>query len=474
MNGPMNATTFLKRLFSLCLLTLLAFPTSALAADEPPTPLEAAKDLNAPAYVFKLKGVVDKVQLLLLRRGLKEAEKLNASAFIIDMDTPGGDLGVTMDILELLRKTKLPTLTYVNPNAGSAGALISIGTKRIYMRSNSVIGAAAVVTSDGGDLNKTMKQKQDSFNTARMRAAATENGHNPDIAEAFMVTEKELKIGETVIDGNATLLSLNGGEAVRLYNGKKLLAEGLAENLEDVLKLEHITGGMNRLVPTGFESTALFITQISWLLLLGGIVGAYIEMKAPGFGIPGIISLVCFAFFFLGHYIAALSGWEATAIFVVGAMLVVIEIFVVPGTVIAGMLGALMVFGSIVWAMVDHWPSQPGTLRGNDFEMPMLNLILALGGAVVVGGILAKVLPHTFIYRKMVLVNEPASTVTTSKPSVSAGDTGVAKTTLRPAGKGSFGDHVVDVMSDGTFIDAGANIRVVNIEGMKVTVESVS
>ncbi len=454
-------------------MALLAFPAATFAADEPATPLESPKNLNAPAYVFRLKGGVDEVQLMLLRRGLKEAEKMNASAFIIDMDTPGGDLGVTMDILELLRKTKLPTVTYINPNAGSAGALISIGTKKIYMRGDAVIGAAAVITSDGADLQKTLKQKADSFYTARMRAAATENGHNPDIAEAFMVTEKELKIGDTVIDGSATLLSLNGGEAVRLYNGKKLLAEGLAEKLEDVLKLEHITGGMNRLVPTGFETTALFITQISWLLLLGGIVGAYIEMKAPGFGIPGIISLVCFAFFFLGHYIAALSGLEATAVFVIGAMLIVIEIFVIPGTVITGMLGALMVLGSIVWAMVDHWPSQPGTLKGNDFEGPMLNLIIALGGAVVVGAIIAKLLPHTFIYRRMVLGNALSSVPETWKPSVSAGDTGIAKTTLRPAGKATFGDHVVDVMSDGTFIDSGANIRVVNIEGMKVIVESV-
>ena len=474
MNHTMNASNLLIRLLSLCLMALTAFPAAALAASEPAPPLESPKNLNAPAYVFKLKGGVDEVQLMLLRRGLKEAEKMNASAFIIDMDTPGGDLVVTMEILELLRKTKLPTVTFINPNAGSAGALISIGTKKIYMRGDAVIGAAAVITSGGADLEKTMKQKTDSFYTARMRAAATENGHNPDIAEAFMVTEKELKVGETVIDGSATLLSLNGGEAVRLYNGKKLLAEGLAEKLEDVLKLEHITGGVNRLAPTGFETTALFITQISWLLLLGGIVGAYIEMKAPGFGIPGIISLVCFAFFFLGHYIAALSGWEATAVFVVGAMLIVFEIFVMPGTVIAGMLGALMVLGSIVWAMVDHWPSQPGTLQGNDFEGPILNLIIALGGAVVVGGIIAKLLPHTFIYRRMVLVNSPSSVPETWAPSVHTGDTGVAKTTLRPAGKAFFGDHLVDVMSDGTFIDAGATIRVVTIEGMKVIVEPVS
>ena len=429
--------------------------------------------MTTPAYVFPLQGGVNEVQLILLRRALKAAEKANASAFIIDMDTPGGDLEVTMKILELLRKTKLPTLTFVNPNAVSAGAMISLGTKKIYMRKDAVIGAAAVVTSDGQDLGKTMRQKVDSYETAKMRAVSAENGHNPAIAEAFMVAEKELKMGDAVLDGNATLLSLNGREAVRLYDGKRLLAEGLAETMDDVLKLEHLTGGMTRLVPTGFESAALWITRISWLLLLGGIVGAYIEMKAPGFGFPGIASLVCFAFFFLGHYIAALSGWEATVVFVIGAMLVVVEIFLLPGTMIPGMVGALMVFGSIVWAMVDHWPSQPGTLSGNDFEKPMLNLIIALAGAAVVGGILAKFLPHTSLYRKLVLVGESSSIPETWKPSVAIGDTGVATTTLRPAGKARFGEHVVDVMTDGTFLNSGATVRVASIEGMKVIVESV-
>ena len=128
----------------------------------------------------------------------------------------------------------------------------------------------------------------------------------------------------------------------------------------------------------------------------------------------------------------------------------------------------------MLFRSVDHWPSQPGTLQGNDFEGPILNLIIALGGAVVVGGIIAKLLPHTFIYRRMVLVNSPSSVPETWAPSVHTGDTGVAKTTLRPAGKAFFGDHLVDVMSDGTFIDAGASIRVVTIEGMKVIVEPVS
>jgi membrane-bound serine protease (ClpP class) len=443
---------------------------------ESPAP-ESAANTQAPAYIFPLKGDVAPVQLMFLRRALKDAERVGASAFIIDMDTYGGRLDVTMDILELLRKTKLPTATFINPNAGSAGSLISLGTRKIYMRKDSVIGAAAVVSSEGADIEKSMKQKLDSFNTAKMRAVAEENGHNPDIAEAFMVTEKVLKVGDAEIDGKDTLLSLNGGEAVKLYAGKPLLAAGLAETMDEVLKLRGLGTNVIRMEPSGFENIALLLTKFSWLLLLGGIAGGYIEMKAPGFGIPGITSIICFALFFFGHYAAALTGWEPTIVFVIGAMLIVVELFFIPGTVFAGLAGAVLVFGAIVWAMVDHWPTQPGTLGAVDFERPILNLVIALGGAAVIAAIVAKILPHTSIYRKMVLVGAPEGSPKSHETwdiTVKVGETGVASTTLRPAGKAVFGDSVVDVVSDGTFIEAGAGIRVTLVEGGRVVVVPVA
>ena len=467
----------MKNMISLWLLALLALPSLLLAAIKPgaPAPQIEVQAATGPAYVFPLKGAVEEVQLMFLRRALKEAEKAGAAAFIIDMDTPGGRLDVTMDILELLRKTTVPTITFINPSAGSAGALISLGTKKIFMRKDAVIGAAAVVTGEGADLQKSMKDKVDSFYTAKMRAVAEENGHNPDIAEAFMITEKELKIGGTVLDGKETLLSLNGNEATRILDGKAVLAAGLAETVEALMKDQGITGALTRVEATGFETTALWLTRISSLLLLCAIVGAYIEMKAPGFGIPGIVSLICFALFFLGHYIAALSGYEATIVFVIGALLVVVEIFVMPGTIVPGMVGAMLVLTSVLWAMVDHWPSQPGTLGAVDFEKPMLNLLIAIGGAAIVSGVLARILPHTAFYRRLVLAGAPSGSESPlADLVVKLGEVGTASTTLRPAGKAIFAGEIVDVMSDGAFIEAGATVRVVTREGAKVIVELVA
>ncbi len=468
----------MKKLITILLFAM--FSLRAIGADTAASApaIEAAKPADGPVFIFPLSGGVDPAKEMFLRRALKDAERTNASVFVIDMDTPGGRLDVTIDILELLRKTKVPVISYINPSAGSAGALIALGTKKIFMRKDAVIGAAAVVMGGGAEVEKSMKQKIDSFYTAKMRAVAEENGYNPDIAEAFMVTEKELKIGEVIIDSKESLLSLNGGEAVKQYNGKPLLAAGLAETVEELLQKQGYTGAVTRVEPTGFESAAFWLTTLSPILLLLGIVGGYIEMKAPGFGIAGFVSLISFGLFFLGHYVAALTGWEATIVFVIGALLVMVEVFLMPGVIIPGLVGAMMIFGSIIWAMVDHWPTQPGSLGAVDFEKPVFNFILALGGAAVFAALIGKYLPHTSFYRRIVLQGEggthEAGAGGEYAQIAKVGDIGIASTTLRPAGKAMFGEVLMDVVSDSEFINSGTRVKVLHVEGMKVVVEPVS
>ena len=440
---------------------------------QPPT--AGNRDSTGPVFVFPFKAEVSPTQLTFLRRALKDAERAGATAFILDMDTPGGRVDVTLEIFELLHKTTIPTLTFVNPNALSAGALISLATKKIYMRPDATIGAAAVVSSEGEDIQKTMKSKIDSVMAAKMRSVCEENGHNPDIAEAFMIVGKELKIGDTVIDSADTLLSLNGREAAKLYDGKPLLAAGLVETLDELLKAEGLTGTVTRIEATGFEKIAFWITMIAPLLLMGGIVGAYIEMKTPGFGIPGIASLICFGLFFGGHLVAGLAGWESVLVFVIGVILVIVEIFAVPGTVLPGLVGTLMIFGSIVWAMVDRWPGQTGWPAGEALTRPLINLLLGAGGAAVCAGVLVKFLPKTSFYRRLVLstasASGPAVTVPIVNLEMKVGDIGVAATTLRPSGKAAFGGEVHDVVTGGDFIAMGTSVRVVSADGMRVVVE---
>ena len=428
-----------------------------------------------PVVVVPLRSEVSEAQFYLLRRALKEAERDGASAFIIDMQTFGGSVDAALKNMAALQKTRVPTLTYINDRAISAGALIALATQRIYMSPTAIVGASAPVKSGGEELSKTMTDKTVSMLSATARAAAQKNGHNADVAEAFVNKAKELKMGDVVLDGAETLLTLSSQEAARLFEGKPLFAVGVVDSLEALLQQAGLTGAVRRIEPTGFEQFALWITALAPLFLMGGILGAYIEMKTPGFGVAGFVSVVCFTIFFTGHYIAGLAGWEVAVIFAVGLVLVISELFLHPGTVLPGVAGALMMVGALIWAMIDRYPGDAWWPTGDMLARPLLNLGMAFIAGLFGIYLLAKILPKTSLYHYLVLdaaspIGIPASTAAII-PRIAIGTTGLAKTTLRPSGKADFDGHMHDVTTDGDYIEPGARVRVVAIEGARVVVE---
>src|SRR5690242_15267915 len=310
--------------------------------------------------VVPLNGEISASLQMFLRRAEKLAETNGASAIIFEMNTYGGRLDAAAEIVKALNQTTIPTYTFINTNAGSAGAIIAVGTQHIYMAPVSAIGAAAPVLPTGEDLPATLKDKTLSYWTAIIRGAATKNGHNPDVAVAFMDKDKEVKIGDRVIHPKGTLLSLNAQEATEKINGKPVLADGIAESITDLAKKADLKGNLASIHVTGFEQLAFWITALAPLLLLGGIVCAWLEFKIPGATLPGVLSAICFALFFLGHYLAGLAGWEVVALFVLGVTLVIIEIlFFAHSTIIFGVVGVFLMLASMLWAMIDRYPDQP-------------------------------------------------------------------------------------------------------------------
>ena len=461
-----------KRIW-IALLLLLASPL--FAVDETLATSGATAPIG-PVFVIPIHGEVGPAQFYFLRRALKEAQRANASAVVLDVDTFGGRVDSAMEEMDALLTTRIPTIAYVNTKAISAGSLISLAAKRIYMHPNALIGASAVVGGEGEDLKDTMKEKSTSMVVAKARGAAKASGHPEDVAEAFVRKESEVKRGDAIVDTKDTLLTLNAADAAKIYDGQPLLAAGTAENLDELMKSAGLTGTVRRIEPSGFETIAFWITMFAPLLLIGGVVGAYVEMKAPGFGIPGIVSLICFALFFGGHFIAGLAGWEAVVIFAIGLTLVLGELFLHPGTMIPGLVGVLLMLGSLVWAMVDHWPGTPALPSSEELQRPMLNLVIALLGGSVLIAVLAKYLPKTSMFRRLVLATASASGPAITVPVVNfelhVGDTGVAATTLRPSGKASFHGDAHDVVTGGDFITEGTSVRVVSVDGMRVVVEA--
>jgi membrane-bound serine protease (ClpP class) len=431
--------------------------------------------------VVPLRGEISPSLLMFLRRAEKTAESNGAAAIIFEMNTYGGRLDTAEQITSALNHATIPTYTFINTNAGSAGSLIALATQHIYMAPVSAIGAAAPVLPTGEDLPLTEREKTISYWSALVRSSATRNGHNPDIGEAFMNKDKEVKIGDRMIHSKGTVLTLNAQEATEKINGKPLLADGIAESIVDLMQKAGLKGSAVSLDPTGFEQVAFWITALAPLLLLGGIIGAYLEFKVPGATLPGIISAICFAFFFLGHYLAGLAGWEVVALFVLGMALVLIEIlFFAHSTIVFGVVGVFLMLASLLWAMIDRYPGETFFPTGRVLAIPLLNLFLAIVAASVVIALLVRYLPRTSVYRRFALItsNPPGPSLAAAPRefatplALAPGMQGVSITVLRPSGKARFADHIVDVVTEGEFIAPQTPITIIQADGMRVVVKA--
>ena len=464
----------MKRFLSILAMAVLIAPANARAREV------VHKD---DVVIVPLHGEISPSLLMFLRRAIKVAESNGASAIIFEMNTYGGRLDSAEEITSVLNHATIPTYTFINSNAGSAGSLIALATQHIYMAPVSAIGAAAPVLPTGEDLPLTEREKTISYWTALIRSSAIKNGHNPDVGEAFMNKDKEVKIGDRVIHPKGSVLTLSAQEATEKINGKPLLADGIADSVVDLMQKAGLKGKAISFDPTGFEQIAFWITALAPLLLLGGIIAAYLEFKIPGATLPGVVSAICFALFFLGHYLAGLAGWEVVGLFVLGLVLVIIEIlFFAHSTIVFGVVGVFLMLASLLWAMIDHYPGETFFPTGRALAIPLLNLFLALVAAAIVITLLARYLPRTSIYRRFALItsNPPGPSLAgvprefVTPLALSPGMQGTSLSMLRPSGKARFAGHVVDVVTQGEFVPPNTAITIVQTDGMRVVVKASS
>src|SRR4051812_27276993 len=238
-----------------CLLFLCAAPAKATFAREIVG--------QGETVVVPMRGEISPSLVLFIRRATKLAESSGAAAIIFEINTYGGRLDSAEEITGVLNHPNIPSYTFINTNAGSAGAMIALATKHIYMAPVSAIGAAAPVLATGEDLPPTARDKTVSYWSALMRGSATRNGHNPDIAEAFINKDKEVKIGDRVIHAKGSLLTLNAQDATDQINGKPVLAEGVADSVQDLIRKTGLKGAPVALDPSGFEQLAFWITALA-------------------------------------------------------------------------------------------------------------------------------------------------------------------------------------------------------------------
>lgn len=457
-------------------------------------PLHAAEPAresraSAKVVVIPIRAQIAKPELYILRRGLKEAIEKKVDTIILDMETPGGALNVTFDMLLALEKFPGRTVTYVNREAISAGALISAGTDEIYFAPAGVIGAAAPVLATGGEIDATMKAKINSYLKARVRAISEGKGYRGEVISAMIDADYEFKIGEDVIKPKGELLSLTAQEAVKTYGDppQPLLGAGIAENLDELIRHLHGPGehSVSRLEITWSERLAQYITALTPVLLGLGLLALFIEFKTPGFGIFGVTGLCLLGVVFFGHYVAGLSGYEPALIFLLGVLLVAIELFFFPGTMVLAFTGVTLMLGSLVWAMIDHWPGEPVSFEGDMLLRPLANVLAGVALALVVFLVILRFLPKGGPWGRLVLeavvggAPEPVQALNSGGADAPAGaaligQSGVAVTALFPSGQVELSGRRYEARLDMGFAEAGTRVKVTGVSEFSLIVEVLS
>ena len=414
-------------------------------------------------FVAPIEGVIDLGLAPFVQRVLDEATAAGAKAVILEINTFGGRVDAAVLIRDALLNSKVLTVAFINKRAISAGALISLASEKIAMADGGTIGAATPVQIGlPGSPAQPVEEKTVSYMRKEFRATAEQRNRPPLIAEAMV--DADVEVPDLV--KKSKLLTLTTKEALQAD-----IADFQANSLEAVLQSVNLADAEIRYASeTWAESLVRFLTHpvVSSLLMTVGILGIMLEMRMPGFGVPGALGLISLALFFWGHGLVQLAGLEEFLLVGLGLILVGLEIFVIPGFGIAGILGIMALMGGLGLSLI-------GTGATWDFMLSALGQVaLSILVAIIAALIVLRYFPRLPFGRRLILeTNLQAQEGYESSPPEDhrwLGKQGIAVSDLHPSGIARFDRERVDVVSDGTFIDAGQPLEVVRIDGNRVVV----
>lgn len=408
----------------------------------------------------KIDGEIDLGLSPFIQRVISDAEEKNADAIIFEINTFGGRVDAATQIKDAILDSKILTIAFVNKRAISAGALITLSCKKIAMANGSSIGATTVVNETG----EKQSEKYQSYMRSEMRSTAERNNRRTDIAEG-MVDERIVVNG---LDDSTTLITLTSAEA-RKYE----IADTVVNNLDEALAAFGFENAeLIRVNSNWAEDFVRFLNNpiISSLLIMIGLVGLFTEIKTPGWGLPGTAALIALGLFFGASFILDLASGLEIIMFIGGVVLLLLEIFVIPGFGIAGIGGIILILASLFLSLINtDYFYDMGTISSAIVQLAASILL-----AVVAILLLLKYLPKSKSFNKLVLADEEkTSQGFSSNPDYSAilHSTGVALTPLRPAGSVIIDGKKYDVLTEGEFIEKGKNVKVIKTEGVKIVVQ---
>lgn len=423
-----------------------------------------------------------------MKRTLTRCNNDGAEAVIFELDTPGGLAWDTISLMmQDLQNLKARSFAFVNTRAISAGAMIAMATNTIYMAPASAIGASTPVSGDGTPLAQAERAKNNSAFMGMARTVVREKGHDVRIIEGMIDMDRGLSINGQVIIPKGEIVTLDSAQATMQIDGKPLLAKGIVKSIEEIKQLESLKGEVITAEPTGFEMIAIWVTRYAAILILIGLAGGYLEMQTPGFGLPGFVSVAAFALFFFGHYVAgSLAGQETmvvAAIFVAGIVLIGVELLAAPGTILPGIAGFICVMVALVYAMSGWEVLPPSGASADSFNLAAYatgfrNFALGVTGAAVIITLVCLWLPDLRPFRSLILQTSAGGTLNDAPAMRDAiraqvGDSGSARSALRPYGTIDIGGRLIEAMVEGGYVQSGTPVRVREIRGEKIIVEAV-
>jgi membrane-bound serine protease (ClpP class) len=452
------------------------------------------------AYVIPVAGTVDHGMAAFVGRCLREASKETGAVIVLEIDTYGGQVDAAFNIVDSVTACKAPTVAFVRSKAISAGALIALSASKMVMRPNATLGDVAPLVNTG-EGPKMLGEKHQSPIRAKFRALAAKNGYPALLTEA-MVTE-EFEVFEATMPDTLLYLDSAGLAALapevksRISSSKPVVKAGELLTMTDAEALRYgfskmtvgsVEEALQRLgysgatvIPMGKNWSEGFVSVIALLapaLMMLGFSSIYIEMRSPGFGIPGIIGVCCLALVFFGQYMVGLANYTELLLLAIGAALLALEVLVIPGFGFAGFAGiALLIIGMVLSFQNFVLPSPELPWQAAVLKRNIVLVSLSIIGAIVLVLVFFKYFFAEFgrvvkgPYLAATLAGAQSDAGMGFVPSI--GDKGIASTTLRPSGKARIGAKLCDVVTEGQFIDSGAEVAVTQVQGNRIVVAKV-
>ncbi|MDR0506172.1 MAG: nodulation protein NfeD [Dysgonamonadaceae bacterium] len=431
-------------------------------------------------YEIHINSEINTTSRIYLDKGLEEAEAINANAVLLHLNTYGGTLVDADSMRTAILYGKIPVYVFIDNNAASAGALISIACKKIYMRQGASIGAATVVEGNSGE---KMPDKYQSYMRSLMRSTAESHGQDTIVSGRDTVYRwiRDPKIAEAMVDERVHIPMVNDSGKVLTLTAMEALklgyCDGIAESVDEVItsQLGYSDYQLKKYKPSFYANMMGFLTNPAFqaILIMIIIAGIYFELQTPGVGFPSIAALIAATLYFTPLYMdGLLQNWELI-IFIIGIILVLLEIFVIPGFGISGISGIILIGAGLVFAMLDNDWFSFEYIKLSDITRSLLTVTSGMLLSFIAVIYLSSRIGEKGMFRKIALTAdlENYGSVDVSNNQL-IGQKGKAMTDLRLSGKIILNDEVYDAVSNRGFIVAGTDVIVVKFENMQLYVES--